>query len=529
MDMLVIGSKGKLDKFIKNYMISPISARKENVVYTVSTVWEANHKLSIYDYEFIVLDLEFILENYTLSALEDLFDRIRGKHITAAGTNAQYRSLDQRICRDITAFYNLDHAEGIHAPVPVLVNKQKNGDESKTERFYYAFLYQLAKGKKYSPVEMDNLARHMQMDGKTRTIFVVSVDFFGSSSSVLNQVTTDFLEKLVLAEDHISMKTYFIPNDATSFLGLVSFSFVNSQSMIRAFPGNYCRMLRYELQRLFENSLKLTLGMSSLSIDNKDITRLFREADNAGFARVYEGAGKDYLFEELEWKKAKKIFPRMEHIMELKHSIEIRSMEDIRQTMEHLFGDVQKCRLEKTKLQGLLMEIMSMIFQLCVEEEISISQFNVDGSDMIDFAFIQNIESVEVEYITSVNCFEMILKEIADKKEFVTAYSNRIRKAIDYIYKHYDENIRLKDIADALDISPNYLCSLFKKETGIKVIEYINAVRIEKAKDLITNTNDTASQIAESTGFSDMAYFCTVFKKQTGFTVTEFRNRYNRE
>lgn len=84
---------------------------------------------------------------------------------------------------------------------------------------------------------------------------------------------------------------------------------------------------------------------------------------------------------------------------------------------------------------------------------------------------------------------------------------------------------RLPALTEQAELSTNYLCHLFKKETGFRVVEYINLIRMERAKELLRARGLSAAQTADAVGFSDTAYFCTMFKRYTGLTVTDFRNR----
>ena len=61
--------------------------------------------------------------------------------------------------------------------------------------------------------------------------------------------------------------------------------------------------------------------------------------------------------------------------------------------------------------------------------------------------------------------------------------------------------------------------------TGQSITEYLNKIRIEKAKELIARTNLKNYEIAERVGIMNASYFSTIFKKETGLTVQEYRQR----
>lgn len=98
----------------------------------------------------------------------------------------------------------------------------------------------------------------------------------------------------------------------------------------------------------------------------------------------------------------------------------------------------------------------------------------------------------------------------------------------DYISWHIAEQIQVEQIADYYGYNPRYLTTMFKKLSGIPLKTYILKQKIELAKALLTDTNDSVSQIAYSIGFQDNHNFSSCFKKNTGLTPTEYRNSFGK-
>lgn len=103
----------------------------------------------------------------------------------------------------------------------------------------------------------------------------------------------------------------------------------------------------------------------------------------------------------------------------------------------------------------------------------------------------------------------------------------KIKKAFDYINEQYANKINVHDLAVLCSLSTNYFASLFKQQTGYAPNEYIIRVRIEKAKMLLTKSEDTISEISEKIGFGDMHYFSYYFKKIEGMSPSQYRQSVN--
>lgn len=93
----------------------------------------------------------------------------------------------------------------------------------------------------------------------------------------------------------------------------------------------------------------------------------------------------------------------------------------------------------------------------------------------------------------------------------------------DYINLKYAENLTEKDISTVFSITPTYMSQLFRKEYSVTFVNYLTDVRINKACDMLKNTDIKISDIASMIGYTDKQYFHKVFKKKTGMTPMMYR------
>ena len=114
---------------------------------------------------------------------------------------------------------------------------------------------------------------------------------------------------------------------------------------------------------------------------------------------------------------------------------------------------------------------------------------------------------------------------LQDKQKDASAV---VAKIDAYIQDHLDRDLSRDDIARAVYRNPAYLSRLFRKETGLSLSEYIAKLRIERAKRLLTETNDKISHIAECVGYYHFSYFAKLFKKMTGLSPQEYRKKHQK-
>ncbi len=122
-----------------------------------------------------------------------------------------------------------------------------------------------------------------------------------------------------------------------------------------------------------------------------------------------------------------------------------------------------------------------------------------------------------------------LLKEVSlSVTAKVNQYNNKsikliLRRAMDYIQEHYNEQVTLNEVADSVYVSTCYISRMFKKELGRNFVDYLNGIRMEKARELLREPRYKTYEVAEKVGIPDAHYFSRLFKKVVGLTPTEFR------
>lgn len=116
-----------------------------------------------------------------------------------------------------------------------------------------------------------------------------------------------------------------------------------------------------------------------------------------------------------------------------------------------------------------------------------------------------------------------ILDECNTNRKKATSFSDLlyINNAKDYIYKNLSRHIFQSEIAAHLKISPQYLCSVFKKSEGISLVNFINKIKLEKLRELMEKQNLKLYQAAELLGFSDPNYVSNLYKKYYHINITD--------
>lgn len=100
-----------------------------------------------------------------------------------------------------------------------------------------------------------------------------------------------------------------------------------------------------------------------------------------------------------------------------------------------------------------------------------------------------------------------------------------IKDIISIVEENYMNDISLEWLAEKVYLSPGYISYLFKKEIGQSLVKYITAYRLEKARDLLQNTNMKIVDICDNVGYNNISYFCSIFRNYFGVSPAKFREK----
>lgn len=135
---------------------------------------------------------------------------------------------------------------------------------------------------------------------------------------------------------------------------------------------------------------------------------------------------------------------------------------------------------------------------------------------------LQNVGTSILEYTRMVH--EVKKQKIPSQS--MKSNHPRIELCKNYIFKHLHDKIQIKDIAQELELNPNYLTELFYKNEGITVRDFIMQEKIKLARNLLMYSKYSYSEIATNLGFCSQSHFGKNFKSITQRTPKQFRDKY---
>lgn len=135
---------------------------------------------------------------------------------------------------------------------------------------------------------------------------------------------------------------------------------------------------------------------------------------------------------------------------------------------------------------------------------------------------LMRFSSIEEQYDIMVNYIAAVRGRVGNRRKSSNVI---VKNAVEYINEHYAEDLSIPGIAEAMYVSHMYLSKVFRSIMGTSVINYLIALRIDKAKLQLEETDLPVYEIAQAVGFNDIKHFSKTFKNIVGASPTEYRRR----
>lgn len=270
------------------------------------------------------------------------------------------------------------------------------------------------------------------------------------------------------------------------------------------------------------NNISVTISVSNYFSSLKDINMRYNEALEIVKYRMFLGKGKTIMynikFVKTTGNNPDKLNKKIDEIMACLEKGDIKTAKD---SLRSVYSEELSGFMQFNYLKYLNSHIISIIGNFCKSKGISfIKVFNCDYLPMEKLEEFETIDEILAWLCETV---EKISR--AHTYDPGATYSKHVLDSIKFIKQNYGSKMGLSQISKELNINKAYLCRIFKYETGENLTEYLNRVRIEQAKLLLSTTNHKMYEIAEMVGFSNNQHFNNSFKKVTGQSPLMFRNK----
>lgn len=266
----------------------------------------------------------------------------------------------------------------------------------------------------------------------------------------------------------------------------------------------------------------ITIGIGLSSGDAREIPHLVESAKFAGWMRLSQGRGRILEFS----KYYEDYHPNHDY---LPHAGADALRRSVKALDEAFCRDVINETLDRAENAGAFVACAISINDTLIEAFNSYADTTVvENSKYLRLAKnmppmvekLDTLEQIRREVLRWAGDCIQILQSRALEKEDQAIYG-----AKQYISAHYTAPLHLEDVARQVNLTPSYFCMKFRQATGQNFVEYVTALRLERAKDLLRHSSRKIHEIAEAVGFTDTRHFSRTFRRYCGILPTQYRTQ----
>ena len=401
--------------------------------------------------------------------------------------------------------------------VKLVYEMQKNTDEEFLEtnkyRISHEYLREILRG---YPLEEDQMKKNLRMINRKvdhDSMAVADIVFYNKPDAC----RIDFMnrESVEYGVQNILLKV------RENEYALIMF-FGNTHSQLKIY-NEICSEIQRFVQAITEHEVsRYSIGVSDNFESWKYLKKAYSQSVYAAGRKFFDGYGKVEFYNAVTTQEDR-IMDSEEYYGKVAEFIKEGKVNTTWKFIETYWKDIEKRNYTEVEIREEITKHYNMLFRVCLEEKINFQ--SITGEKTVSKHLLDGIDTKD-------RLFQLIreyLEKIKDSMDDSMNVKNKSHKKEVYWIKKYIENNYMNDInldilAEELNFTPSYICRIFKNNTGIRITEYLNQVRIEQAKRLIRQTNLKVHEISEMVGFTRVSYFCTTFKKVTGIKVSEYKD-----
>ena len=268
-----------------------------------------------------------------------------------------------------------------------------------------------------------------------------------------------------------------------------------------------------------EFNIQATVGIGNPYIKPEQIGKSYIEAATAIDYRLIKGTNKIITFKDISGQEDSFEFYPGKQLNLLNYTLKTGDTQKITDTLERIFCLIRENNLPLFMAKCLYYDIINTIIKAMHEINM---EFPENKGKYPDVNSLMKFETLE-QLTETVNktCFDIcdFIKKNKENSNF--DLKNRI---ITYIRQNYHSaNFSIQNMSDHLGISISHISRYYKEQTGQTVLDYVNYLRIEHAKQLLETTDEPIENVIKSIGYFDVSSFIRKFKKDLGITPGEYR------
>ncbi|RAV17307.1 AraC family transcriptional regulator [Paenibacillus contaminans] len=376
---------------------------------------------------------------------------------------------------------------------------------------------------RYSEQELKNRMKQYGWETDGRQFIVTNVQLTGFSQSdgrfthddrgLATFAAANIIQELAASR----LKEFSVINFHDSSIGLLVFASDAASARMELLAMS--KELTQTINQILYVRVTITIGKPTDLVRN--IPAIFEEASQVSWARIMKDANQII---DMEQPDAALDLGAFQYPFALERDIvqamRMGQQNDVERLLEQFLNEVADGGNKEAVVKQSLLLLVGSMQHMIMLSGIRL-RTPLEGANVFD-SLLQTREREQIIQLICTKVANPFIEAMAERTN--TQVQKIIEQAIRYLETNYTKDISLDSCADQLGTNPFTLSKSFKQVTGINFIDYVTDLRLNKAKELLRETDMKMNDIAESVGYQQ-TYFNRIFKKQEGITPSQYRDK----
>lgn len=378
------------------------------------------------------------------------------------------------------------------------------------------FFNKLIYGNFISKEERENISHYVDINAERKLFWIVIIRFVidleEGDKETQTLINTCILSSIETIEKNFP-DTLYTNEGGEQVSFLMSISAEKSETLRADAEKQFTKMKEMMPVRIAE---KMVIYCGN---EVRNLTDLYESYNNASYIC---NSGLWQARQSINWYEGSEnilvSYPTTDFSVKLTHYVTTGDREGLHEAL----GDIMKTYFIENNLSTylqhmILNELQIILFRIL--KRIAVDEMNYSKLE-------ENHNAPLITQITStINLYREVCEYVASQKTQLDIPAI-IPSVVSYIDLNYgDSNISLASVSSIFQLNESYLSSVFKQELGVKFSNYLEELRINRAKELLKTTNLLVGDIGEQTGYYSTNSFCRAFKRKTGISASEYRKQ----
>ncbi|MFK7692145.1 helix-turn-helix domain-containing protein [Paenibacillus sp. HJGM_3] len=290
--------------------------------------------------------------------------------------------------------------------------------------------------------------------------------------------------------------------------------------------GTDCQQVEQLAQHLLDElkaelQADFTIGVGRVCPSIQDLPQAYEESLEALKYRMIYGKGNVISVDEIGIDTGSDFsYPKQKAELLLSHIKTAREAEALR-IFEEIVAEISdhRTRLHYNQIQPLFVQLLTEFMNTYNQLGADIRAIFGGGADPYrELLDQESLDKISRWFRSLIHSTTVYIEQELNAKG-----NHHIARVIEILERDYNRDISLNSVGEQLNLNPAYISRLFKQITGQPFVEYLKRVRIEKSKELLSQSNMKINEVSKQVGYENSYYFIKVFKDMMGLTPGEYK------